>query len=211
MSGDGGLKIASGWAKGMQLQVPKGLATRPTSGRVRAAVLNMLQPYSGGARVLDLFAGSGAMLVELVSRGAKGGLLVEVAPAAIRCLEANVAELERRAIAQSIEPPAIELFRGRVLDALRRLTDDLLQRGAGANGFDIIWADPPYQDAALVWQQLLDSCPKLLEPGGLLAFECASTDKGVTIPPEEYLADHALSVERDRSWGGTRVLIVKRS
>lgn len=72
------MRIISGSLKGRQLQLPKGSAARPTSDRAREALFNILQPCIVGSQVLDLFAGSGALGIEALSRGAAGCIFVEL-------------------------------------------------------------------------------------------------------------------------------------
>lgn len=137
------MQISSGWAKGMSLSVPAGVATRPTSAKVRAAILNMLAPVVDDALVLDVFAGSGALGIEAVSRGARGAVFVEAAPAAAKCLEKNLVELERRATAQGREPPRLEVLARDAEAAMTRVAQLAVELGP----FELICMDPPYKDA----------------------------------------------------------------
>jgi 16S rRNA (guanine966-N2)-methyltransferase len=109
------------------LKVPSGRSLRPTSERVREAWMNVLGPELEGATVLDLFAGSGALGLEALSRGARHATLVERRARVVECLRANVAALE-----------AEELVTIVVADVFAYL-DDLASRA-----FDIALADPPY-------------------------------------------------------------------
>ena len=86
----GFLRISAGAARGRRLTVPEGLSIRPTSDRVRQAIFNVLGQFFDGERVLDLFAGSGAMGLEALSRGAGRLTLVEQDREAIRAIEANL-------------------------------------------------------------------------------------------------------------------------
>ncbi|MFV7904247.1 RsmD family RNA methyltransferase, partial [Enterococcus faecium] len=103
------MQISSGWAKGMRLMTPRGDGTRPTAAKVRAAALNMLMPVLPGSRFLDLFAGSGGMGLEAVSRGASAAFFVDKAPPALAALRQNVAELTRRAQAQGLTVPHLSV------------------------------------------------------------------------------------------------------
>ena len=132
------MRLTSGWLRGLTIHVPKGLSTRPTSSRLRGAVLNMLQNEVGGARVLDLFAGSGAVGIEAISRGAAGAAFVEADGTALACLERNLAEIRRRSATQDRAPPEpLTAIRGDVFRVARR-------EAARLGPFDIIWGDPPY-------------------------------------------------------------------
>lgn len=118
--------IAGAWG-GRRIEAPAGRDTRPTTDRVREAWMSALSPALPGARVLDLFAGSGALGLEALSRGAEHATFVENAPAALRVLRANLQAL-------GAEPRAEVVRR----DALRFAAE----QEAGA--YDVALADPPY-------------------------------------------------------------------
>ncbi len=134
------MHITSGWAKGMSLAIPEGTATRPTGAKVRAAILNALAPVLDGAMVLDLFAGSGALGLEAVSRGARGAIFVEQAKAATAALAKNLQELERRALKQGLRPPRVEV--------VARSMDQALPRVQQLGPYAVICMDPPYVETA---------------------------------------------------------------
>ncbi len=133
----GSLRIVAGrWGR-RQLKVPRGQAVRPTPARVREAWLSVLTAELPGARVLDLFAGSGALGLEALSRGAAAVTFVERNRGALACLRANIAALD-----------AAEQARVVVADAFAYL--GALEVGA----FDLALADPPYGRGLA--QRLLD-------------------------------------------------------
>lgn len=124
------LRIIAGEWRGRRLVVPA-TGTRPMADRVRESLFAVLEPRIAGARVLDLCAGSGALAIEALSRGAAGAILVERAPAAVSVARANLVALgadDRASIVAG--------------DALRYLAE-------ADGGFDLILADPPYDDARL--------------------------------------------------------------
>ncbi|MGC1304952.1 MAG: 16S rRNA (guanine(966)-N(2))-methyltransferase RsmD, partial [Caulobacteraceae bacterium] len=129
------MRITSGSHRGKILRTPEGDATRPTSDRARQAVFNILEhaPWSGGvrdARVIDLFAGSGALGLEAISRGAAFCLFVETD------------ETARGAIRDNVE--AMDLFGATRIH--RRDATDLGQRpGSAGAPFDLAFLDPPYR------------------------------------------------------------------
>src|SRR5208337_3775621 len=88
------MRIIAGSLRSRTLQAPTGLRTRPTSDRLRETLFNVLAPRIVGARFLDLYAGSGAVGIEALSRGAEHVTFVERAPAALRVLRRNLAQLE---------------------------------------------------------------------------------------------------------------------
>ena len=122
------MRVVAGALKGRRIVAPRGRATRPTSGQVREAVFNALNSLGvvEGADVLDLFAGSGALGIEALSRGAAHCTFVEQAPPALEALRTNVRELglDARAAVVPIEV-------GRYLDRERPRAD-------------LVLADPPY-------------------------------------------------------------------
>lgn len=123
------MRIVSGIYKGRKLLAPKGLKTRPTSERVREAVFSMLYGRVEDAAFLDLFAGSGAVGLEAVSRGATHATFVESDREALRCLEKNIAALEAEDQASIVKGDAIQV--------LKKMSKQ-------EKSFDIIYADPPY-------------------------------------------------------------------
>ncbi len=125
------MRVIAGRHGGRRLQAPAGEATRPTSDRVREALFSILGARVEGAHVLDLFAGSGALGIEALSRGAAAATFVDAAPDAVRVLRGNLAALGEEA----------EVVHG---DALRWL------RAAPrrARQYDLVFLDPPYRRAA---------------------------------------------------------------
>jgi len=136
------VRIIAGTFRSRSLEAPAGLATRPTSDRLRETLFNVLAPRIEDAVFLDLYAGSGAVALEALSRGASRVELVEKAPAALKIMRANFAKLDIHH-GFSIHEAAVGV-------ALRRMG----QRAAKAAGleaaarppqrFDLVFMDPPY-------------------------------------------------------------------
>ena len=189
------MRISSGFAKGLELKVPEGLATRPTSAKVRAAVLNALQADLPEAEILELFAGSGALSIEAVSRGALGAVLVERNRAAVQCLQKNVAELQRRADAQKLARPEVHVQAQDVGDYLGKVAKN--------PSFDIVLVDPPYQEAVAWFRKLLGELPPLLKTNNQMVFESEESAE------EELNAELAKSPKwqllKQKHYGGTLV------
>jgi 16S rRNA (guanine966-N2)-methyltransferase len=124
------MRITGGTLRSRALKAPKGQATRPTTDRVREALFGILTSAGGleGARVLDLYAGTGALGLEALSRGAAAAILVESAREALAVLRANVAALGLEGRAQIVA--------GDVAKAMRRLPP--------GGPFDLVFADPPW-------------------------------------------------------------------
>jgi 16S rRNA (guanine(966)-N(2))-methyltransferase RsmD len=135
------MRIIAGSLRSRTLEAPPGLATRPTSDRLRETLFNVLAPRTEGAAFLDLYAGSGAVGIEALSRGAEHVDFVERAPAALRVLRGNLERLGLRA--------GFRIHAAAVGAALRKLeAGSGLSRGAAPGAkFDLVFLDPPW-DAA---------------------------------------------------------------
>ena len=186
------MRITGGNAARRILRVPKGLAVRPTPDLVKQAVFNSLGERVIGARVLELFAGSGALSLECLSRGAVSAVCVELSPK-------HAAFIRRNASTPEFSPYALEV---RVQDAFAVLPQ-LVQNGTT---FDLVLADPPYGEknigrrSSSFAQQLLDdsNLPKVLAPGGRFILGHARRDT-LEIPPawrEVKLLKHGDSLMR---------------
>lgn len=191
------MQITTGYAKGMKLVAPAGDKTRPTGAKVRAAVFNMLQDRMDGARVLDLFAGSGAMGIEAISRGARRVVFVEQAPSAAGALKQNLKELERRALAQDLEPGDVTLIQRDATAALA---------GLGRYGpFDIVYMDPPYAEAPAWLAANGETLSVLCGTGATLVAEMASA--GGNVPP---VPAAAWTFVKEKVYGDTMIVVWER-
>ncbi|GAB2702141.1 16S rRNA (guanine(966)-N(2))-methyltransferase RsmD [Paenibacillus thermoaerophilus] len=124
------MRIISGSAKGIALKAVPGTGTRPTTDKVKEAIFSIIGPYFDGGRVLDLFAGTGGLGIEAISRGMDGGVFIDADPKALAVIRRN---LEAARFADRAE-----VYRN---DALRALKP-LAKRGAA---FDLVFLDPPYR------------------------------------------------------------------
>jgi 16S rRNA (guanine966-N2)-methyltransferase len=153
-----GVRIMGGAARGRTVGVVRGV--RPTEGRVREALFSIWQERLPGARLLDLFAGSGAVGFEALSRGAASVLFVEGEPGALRELERN---------SQLFPPDRARRWRTRLPAGL----GELAERARDEWGlFDLVFADPPYTFTAHA--RLLAGIEPLLAPDGEAALEHAT-------------------------------------
>lgn len=143
--GQGQLRIIGGEWRSRRFAFPEGPGLRPTPDRVRETLFNWLAPYVAGARILECFAGSGAVFLEALSRGASAGLALDLNGAAVAALRGHLQTLQCE--------------RGKVLqqDSLRYLSEQT------ATSFDLVFLDPPFQ------QNLLQPTCELLEQRGWLA------------------------------------------
>jgi len=174
------VRVIAGSRKGHKLVAPRGLDTRPTSDRVRENVFNLIGPVDG-ARVLDLFAGSGALGIEALSRGAADAVFVERDPDAVRSIERNLDRLR--------------------LTGARVVRDDVLrtiaQEATAGAKYDLVLVDPPYGMLTDIQPRLARHLPPLLAADGLLVVE---TD--ARVEPEL-----PLPVRTSRKYGQTRVTL----
>lgn len=123
------MRIITGECKGKKLFSLPGTATRPTADRVRESVFNILAPDIVNTSVLDLFAGTGALGLEALSRGAAGAVFIDALPAAVKIIQKNVAACRMEARARVI---CWDI--GKNLNCLQ----------SGAQAFDLVFMDPPY-------------------------------------------------------------------
>lgn len=175
------MRVVAGSARGRRLVAPPGRDVRPTADRVREAVFNALHSLGAveGARVLDLFAGSGALAIEALSRGARQAVLVERDPRARAAIEQNLAGTGLGAQAEVVSGDA----------------ESYLARATGT--FDLVLADPPYAYGA--WPSLLAATGRVLDPQGLVVVE---SDREVPLPA-------GWDVERAKWYGGTLVVFAR--
>jgi 16S rRNA (guanine966-N2)-methyltransferase len=170
------MRIIAGSRKGHTIYAPKGLDTRPTGDRVREAVFNLIGSVDG-ASVLDLYAGSGAMGLEALSRGADHVVFVESDREACRAIDRNLEKLRLSA---------------RVVcdDVLRFLATD-------RDRYDLVLLDPPYDLVESLQMRLSPYLPTVLAPEGLLVFESSFRDE-----PELPLAQRT-----SRCYGSARLTL----
>jgi len=174
------VRIIAGSRKGHTIFAPRGRDTRPTSDRVRENVFNIVAPRVEGARVLDLYAGSGAMGLEALSRGAAGVVFVEADRDAVRAIERNLDKLR---------------LTGATVVRTEAMTG-LAQEATAGRKYDLVLVDPPY--AMTDFDTLARYLPRVLADDGLAVLESAARTE-----PE--LA--GLAVRTTRKYGSTRVTV----
>jgi 16S rRNA (guanine966-N2)-methyltransferase len=148
------MRVIAGELKGQRLVAPRGWKVRPTSDRVREAVFSALGEVAG-ARVLDLYCGTGALAIEALSRGAAGAVLVD------RDTRPALGNVERLGLGERAELVRSEV--GRWLAGYGK--------GPGAPRFDLVFVDAPYRLADRVGQELNTHLPRLLAEGGRAIIE----------------------------------------
>jgi 16S rRNA (guanine966-N2)-methyltransferase len=169
--------IAGAW-RGRPLKAPPGRDTRPTSDRVREALFSILGDV-GGLRVLDLYAGSGALGLEALSRGAARATFVESDRAACRAIDRNLAKLRLTGATVLCRP--VEMV--------------LAQEAAAGRKYDLVLLDPPYEMTD--HEPLARYLPRLLAEDGLVVFETAAR-----VEP-----DLPLAKRTSRKYGSARVTL----
>lgn len=150
------MRVTGGSLGGRRLVAPSGLGTRPTSDRVREALFSILGPLDGQT-ALDLFAGSGALGIEALSRGAARAVFADNARAAQAALRANLGAL-------GLGPEVAEVRAGDARAVLRNAR-------CGAETYDLILLDPPYRLAAALGRELSEGLAGVLNPGGRIVTE----------------------------------------
>jgi 16S rRNA (guanine966-N2)-methyltransferase len=174
------VRVVAGLYRGRRLQAPAGRSTRPTSDRVREALFSILGPSVEGARVLDIFAGSGALGIEALSRGAAEAVFVDSDARAVAAVRANLeavgaeARVHRRDAFGWLASPA-----------------------SGGGTFDLVFADPPYSSASRTAGRLSDLLPALL------------TDSSITVTESDKRDPLLLDLPQvdERLYGDTRIAI----
>ena len=184
------MRIITGTARGIKLATLEGDATRPTAERVKEAVFSMLQFELEGRAVLDLFAGSGQLGLEALSRGAEHAVIVDVSRTAIQAIERNA-----QAVLKDALPERAQIMRADYRSAIGSLGDA---------SFDLVFLDPPYR--------MLDAYPdalKRLKSRGALNEDCVivferSRDAQVELPDGFECYD-------TRHYGATSIDFVRES
>lgn len=179
------MKIVSGTYGGRPLKTLEGKTTRPTSDKVRGAMFNMIGPYFDGGRVLDLYAGSGGLSIEAVSRGVEQAVLVEKDRRAQAIIASN--------IQMTKESHKFQLLKMEAHQALSQLQGT----------FDLVFLDPPYAK-----EQIVADIEALAERGllGEEVMVVCETDKAVDLPEE--IA--CLGIWKEKIYGISKVTVYVR-
>lgn len=171
------MRVVAGIHKGRRLVAPPGRDTRPTSDRVREALFQILGSLEG-ERVLDLFAGSGALAIEALSRGAASAVLVERDPRAVAAIRRN------------LEPLGADA-------EVRRMDALLFLRTYEGEPFSLVFVDPPYSSAPRLARELTERLPRVTTDDARIVTE---SDKRTPL-------ELGLPLVAERSWGDTRIAI----
>jgi 16S rRNA (guanine966-N2)-methyltransferase len=183
------MRVIAGTAGGIRLDVPK-TDVRPTMDRVKGAIFSSLGEEVIGANVLDLFAGTGGLGIEALSRGAASALFVEENSAAVAAIERNLARTKLKGHVRKQEVFAF------------------LRSAQGRDPFRIIFADPPYEKTKLggEFTRLLlkdEQLAEMLDPSGIFVLEKRPAEQMPSMPLWE--------ITRSKKYGATEVLFLQRS
>lgn len=183
------MRVIAGSARGHKLSCLPGESIRPTLDRIREAVFSSLTPWLPESKVLDLFGGTGAMGIEALSRGAAQAVFLDTDPRAVRLIEENLRFCR-------LWRPGVKAIRADALEWLEAF------RPAEEEGFDLIFADPPYQKG--VYPAVLERIYRrqLLSPAGILVVE---SPKNLELPGEEGL----LYREKEKTYGDVQITYYK--
>lgn len=179
------MRIIAGTQKGRRLHGPKGPGLRPTADRVKEALFSILGSRIVGSRFLDLYAGTGAIGIEALSRGAQHVTFVESNPTALRVLRANIAQCKLEASAEIQTCPAGAFLKRHAKAAVQH---------------DIVFADPPYQQDHLAELRAALVGTATIAPDALIVLEHSSKS---AVPPENGL----LSLLRQYRYGDTTLSV----
>ncbi len=179
------MRVISGLKRGLKLSAPQNENTRPTLDRVKEAVFSMLMPVLFDSTVLDLFAGSGALGIEALSRGSKKAVFIDSSNDAIKCIKKNLEAAQMTDISEVYKCCASEYL-------------NLCDRS-----FDIIFMDPPYSDSLYNESLQLIASKDILAPDGCVITEWDKSCGKLEFPDTFF-------VEKERKYGRVCITVLKR-
>lgn len=183
------MRVIAGIAKGHKLKAPRGLRVRPPLDRIKESLFNILGDRVQGARVLDLYAGSGSLGIEALSRGSEAATFVDSNMAAIQAIRENLVKTGLR--------DEVRVLRDRVTAAVRKLARE-------GQGFDLIFLDPPFKISLIELNTVFKSLAgDLVKEKGTVVLRL-STRRVPLEPP-------GFQVETNRVYGDSRLLIYRKS
>ena len=177
--------VISGSARGLKLISPDGIKTRPTLDRVKEALFSMLYPYLNGSLILDLFAGSGALGIEALSRGADKSYFIDNSNEAITCINSNITAAKFNENSVVVKTDAIEFLKN------------------SKQKFDIIFLDPPYAEGLYEVAIKMISENQILKSDGLIVIE-----QDLELEPIKNF-DQAFEVFKEKKYGRVGITVLK--
>ena len=179
------MRIISGSRRGHKLHEFEGYDVRPTTDRVKESIFNLIQNYVAGARVLDMFAGSGALSFEAISRGAEYAVILDSDKRSIELIKKNINELKFENLCEVKETSCFDYVK------------------SCHQKFDIIFLDPPYNKGFIEPALTAISGYDLLNESGIVLLESDNTDFKNEFP--------GLAMEKQRRYGRTFITVYKRA
>lgn len=183
------MRVISGTARGHKLKSLKGMATRPTADRIKESLFNIITRYVYGAYVLDLFAGTGNLGIEALSRGAEFAVFVDRSPAAVKVIDENLIHTRLDGKAEVVTADCLDFIR---------------HYASGNRKYDIIFMDPPYSKNHIVPVLQQIGVKNMLTKEGIIIVE---SEKGDLLP--ERL--DGLEMLRSKEYGRTVMTIYQNS
>ncbi len=190
------MRVIGGEKKGRKLSTFKGSSIRPTADMVREAVFNVLEPYSPFGSVLDLYAGSGGVGIEALSRGTAKAVFVERDPKAVAVINKNI---ESCGFTDSAT-----VMKRDVMEAIKVL-------GKAGATFDLVFMDPPYStrpcsEGKLVAETIREASDKaVLAPGAIIVAEASAKDA-----PPDLGSTHGVEPIKNKRYGDTAIYIYRK-
>lgn len=186
------MRVVAGSARGRQLKGPKGPGTRPVMDRVKTALFDILAPDIRDTRFLDLFAGTGAIGIEALSRGAASATFVELGPEPLKLIRENLATTRLAARAEVLRADVFAF---------------LASASTSGRRYDIVYIAPPqYQGMAARAVSQLDVAP-LTDPGGLVIAQIHPRERASL----DALTTHQLQVYDERRYGSTLLVFYEHA
>lgn len=195
------IKLNAGWCRGLTLKSVPGSHTRPTSSRVREAIWNAIISRIEVSRMMDLFAGSGAVGIEGLSRGVEEVVFVESFSKAFHLLDDNIKQVKLRAKKQGID----------VSISTKNMSSEafLARESSGKPSYDLLWLDPPYQYVRQFLGSQVDRLIACVSENGMIVCESHADDG-------EYLADLFVKTDpcfrvEQKKYATTLITMVRKS
>lgn len=182
------MRVIAGQARSLKLKTPPGDEVRPTTDRIKETLFNMLAPRIYGCDFLDMFAGSGAIGIEALSRGAQSAVFVESARPSLMCIEENLTHTKLA---------GGTVYKSDAVNSVCRLYND-------GKRFDIIFMDPPYNN--MFEEKVLEQMSRydILKEDGLIIVEAAvATEFG-------YLEDLGYKITKEKIYGSNKHVFIER-
>ena len=182
------MRVIAGVARSRKLNSPEGLETRPTADRIKETLFNILSPDVPGAEFLDLFAGSGQIGIEAMSRGAKSAVFVDEGKNPYDCIRKNIEVIKEF-------KDSCEVFRMSAVPAIAKLF-------ASGKRFDIIFMDPPY-DKGIEKEVLLQlERYRILKEDGIIVVEASAGTE------MDYVPETCFNVYREKIYGSNKHIFI---